>query len=1083
MFTLENSQNLFSQSHVPTQEICDFVDLQIKSTHNKQSVMEKYIKRAQEVQMHQDQENQCFGSPSHSAHQKVHQSHVCSNVKLQIQDQAKSMMSNGDKEPLCFYDPNQTRADHENNMPQTDRCEIISNQGNSPSKENLNYTIRHSQVQMMGQSINSSFHTSGGKESLGLRDKKDSPSKSPFQQTDQNRQHLYNQNITSSPSPLQYVSVKQHQNQITSFNDHQSPSGAYLSYQSQPQKSLQQSPLRSHAFQLINQDIDELEDDNSSIVSGQKEIEQFQNTLNLRQSIHEHQQQIQRDVQNNFENQTMNSEGFEIYNEYTIGNFDSAPQPLATLPMPENHAIRFMEISVDQQNQNFHDYSSVQIQSEEQSRNQTVEKKDIQVYQTCDDSIPRVQYSQSKANNSKRSSPIQAQKIQNYFTNLGQKSTITHSEKPQVEKLTQKQVGHQLRDFINAKNQQLRGSSSLCSIDNSSQEITPRVLNYKMQQTSRQINQSSTQNLQNLKHAGLFSPESQRSQQSNIVNKKGSLKSKISASLKEFNLQVLVDFSKIKKPSKPTFIIGQLFSYLLCMINNHKVDPLVFQKDWVVILQLIGSNPSYTMHQINQIKERLGSQDINNQFLDQINLLAKEHKQLLQQITDKNSKILLNLVQSVSDFYNQNQGDTQNNDEILSSGCESKIYSNDTTPRRQIVQVQTGRSSIKQQEQSDFAMNNQKHLQQNMSQAQLRNNRSPQNANILMGKQKHSVLSPQGVNSQIVKNKFISELEKNQQKLEEFNKRASFYSKNNQGQDQRQNDKTPIRQNYKSSQSMIKRDTSQVCNGKKTQELTQLNQKSKIIDSLKKQIVQQLQPTNSVQAYNQKSARKDLSVAKCQSQSQLQFNRSPRQNCNNFSTISQAKSPAKQLLNNIKSQYTTANSCTKQYQERSSLPVQHNFKPQISEQKLSKNIEFKSPVSAQNLETQQKQKVFKRYMQNPFSSRDTKSSLAKIQSPKKTFTSNIQYETYNSTKSSEVNQLEVNYYKTENNSQVKANYEEPSEINKILKKDMFEMIIQKAHEIEKNMRNDHSQSRVDHGMIEEIKRRRLEQRMQEQQEC
>ena len=136
--------------------------------------------------------------------------------------------------------------------------------------------------------------------------------------------------------------------------------------------------------------------------------------------------------------------------------------------------------------------------------------------------------------------------------------------------------------------------------------------------------------------------------------------------LKDVNLSVFVELCKVKKPLKLTFIAVRL---LCLLVNSYRetAEEHSFE-NWVEIQHCVMGNQSKFSQEVSNLKVK-ATQPYNQRAFNLIKEIIEENKGMIQLATDKNAKILLNLVQSVID-YAESKSQKQDDDERSLSRIE-----------------------------------------------------------------------------------------------------------------------------------------------------------------------------------------------------------------------------------------------------------------------------------------------------------------------------------------------------------------------------------------------------------------------------
>ncbi|CDW80693.1 UNKNOWN [Stylonychia lemnae] len=802
---------------------------------------------------------------------------------------------------------------------------------------------------------------------------------------------------------------------------------------SQSQKHIFNSDSKNQ-LQVLATDkvfIETEEDENQSIVSGQHDL------VNLNS---DKMTPFQDASKENFTNQPISCGSSSQEGE-------SEPRPITSLPCPVNHngfdPLLSQNYTTNPVPISFKNSQGIISVNSRRLSNASSKLKSSQINQNSRQSSEDKNLAIKTQHNKTQKQNNQVQP--SHYYNKLQDTYCTQSSKRESSATKQEVTMFQKRKLSTGDNKSQNVSSGLSSVDRQS-DLTPRTLNYQMHdiKQNKQVGDSNGNQLGQNKSVINYQMAVETEKQSNQIHriKDTSNKQKLSQAFKEMNLQVLVELNKIKKPSKITLLSGKVLAMLLNIFQEEKYSENSLN-DWVVIQKVLSSNSNKTMTDIALIKSKLN--DIKDLEQPQrIKEILNENKVSINQITDKNCKIIFNLVALVIEqIVTRKDKREQKLQEILSRK-DIEIETIQTNPdinntnqnyatfESQQSNVITESTPIKENYYSSSPFNSNKYPKESQQpvsnkSSMLKQKQSPKQINIA----KSVLASPLSTVS--IQNKILKDVEKDNLKFIQFNKRVQQQYQSNQIISTNKNvidilNKSPLRKPLKQDRSLSNsRDTSISKNALRNSVDSKLSEKRfDLKQSLIKPVIHSLNSTANLRARPTSTRQEvsatrgtEISLRQQQPKGQLEKQRSPQKT--EFAKLAQVKSPVKQMS---------------------------------QKQKLAK-APNRPLVNKQASTIQQAQERNQAQLESERSTQDEQTAGT--------------------------NQSHIESEKR-NPIIIKSMPEEKELHMTPIKNNIYQLIIDKAHEIEKNMRNDNSGSKIDIGLIEQIKRRRIEQKLQQKEQ-
>eukprot|EP00347_Sterkiella_histriomuscorum_P022435 403338500 len=581
-----------------------------------------------------------------------------------------------------------------------------------------------------------------------------------------------------------------------------------------------------------------------------------------------------------------------------------------------------------------------------------------------------------------------------------------------------------------------------------------------------QDSEYSTQNIDNQKTIGkdfqkfLSTPFNQQNyneasnvQKGNKVGDQVVLRQNLIKRLQEFSSQALIDLIKIKKPTKQALIALQSI-ILLLEIQNHKQPDEKINQDWEKLVTIISSNPQRISNEIQQITSKIASFS-NSQTLDYLTKFCQENSKIIHQSQDRNSKIIFGVLLSVLEFITFKTQQLARNSDINSTP-RSTILSQATSRKSSKVNDTKSplRASLKLQDDGNALRSNKRYSMLNSY------NPSPR---IMFGTAAiGSVVNPSMslLNATLIKSQHKQILDKEKIKLEQLQKRAG---------------------NNQSYQSNLASSLSQVFPNQNKDEYNSIrnsgiNSNEKTVQDNGKIVFRKKNTPSSNCEGDQPNKYKQYNLD--QHKSQIKESLKKRMSCNvssarNSSRLSNKSRDEDYVMTERKSHIALADT---PLSSRNQASASNNYQVNKLLKKLKKNrkssVQDGTIQSTRSIDSVASYGVPQETPQNTQKHNFIPTRAIKIFKNDQTTVSN------ENSQKKEVQQ--ENQQKQQNQEKVQErSFYEPENIMSILRQDLLGKIQQTAIEIEKNMQVSEKQtSKVDLGLIEEIKRRRLEQKLQ-----
>eukprot|EP00347_Sterkiella_histriomuscorum_P015927 403355156 len=265
--------------------------------------------------------------------------------------------------------------------------------------------------------------------------------------------------------------------------------------------------------------------------------------------------------------------------------------------------------------------------------------------------INHIQVDQNTCSTNKQyQTNLRIEKSQEKFDNSFKNKTMN---KTYFSKISQAYNTNKSHNRSQSRNSQQRDKSQTQNMRGVAKTDLSQSKTFLKRDTSQIMNSQKINTINQVAQCSATEKSSQLNQQVKKTKiQQLSKKQKLKASFKEVNLQMFVELARIKKPQKIAFLVGRM----ICLLVNQMRDRQINEDfmSWVSIQSFINQSVNKFTQEVQALKQKILDLNFEVDFFvelrDQFFQDEYQFQQLMNQASDKNQKSLIQLVHNIVVF-------------------------------------------------------------------------------------------------------------------------------------------------------------------------------------------------------------------------------------------------------------------------------------------------------------------------------------------------------------------------------------------------------------------------------------------------